>query len=352
MVTGLPTDRPAAPVRAAISAAAEVAGKHIPDGVVVPQHEREIILMQREIDSNAELVGAYAADADRLSAAKGSGSLSTPAATRLAKLEKALGAARATDAKLLAKAKTQVAALGGATPPCAGVAFVTFNDANDAVRLLQQGSVALPALGTKPFNVERPPEPSDVLWENLGCTDGAVRQLRGTIYMTLLSLGGAFLIGASAFLQPKAAQHSDADSPLKQLAVVAIGRRPCRLQPPRPLPGCNPCASQAATRPCRATAPRTPCPCPCPCRPRPCCSAADPSPHHAPLSTQHSPFTLTPIRHGRATHRLPCGLHLGAHHGGRLHAAHHGHLQGGLSGAQACRLPDPRHALDHRFLRR
>ena len=77
-----------------------------------------------------------------------------------------------------------------------------------------EGSVALPALGTKPFNVERPPEPSDVLWENLGCTDGAARQLRGTIYMTLLSLGGAFLIGASAFLQPKAAQHSDADSPL------------------------------------------------------------------------------------------------------------------------------------------
>ena len=177
MVTGLPSDGPAAPVRAAVSAAAEVAGKHIPDGVVVPQHEREIILMQREIDSNTELVGAYAADADRLSAAKGAGSLSTPGAKRLAKLEKALGAARATDAKLMAKAKTQVAALGGATPPCAGVAFVTFNDANDAVRLLQQGSVALPALGPKPFKVQRPPEPSDVLWENLGCKDGAARQV-------------------------------------------------------------------------------------------------------------------------------------------------------------------------------
>ena len=138
----------------------------------------------------------------------------------------------------MAKAKTQVEALGGATPPCAGVAFVTFNDANDAVRLLQQGSVALPALGTKPFNVERPPEPSDVLWENLGCTDGAARQLRGTIYMTLLSLGGAFLIGASAFLQPKAAQHSEADSALKQLAVVAIGT---------PVPPATPVPSQAAT---------------------------------------------------------------------------------------------------------
>ena len=123
----------------------------------------------------------------------------------------------------MAKAKTQVGALGGATPPCAGVAFVTFNDANDAVRLLQQGSVALPALGTKPFGVERPPEPSDVLWENLGCKDGGRRQLRGTIYMTILSLGGAFLIGASAFLQPKAAEHEDNASPLKQLAVVAIG---------------------------------------------------------------------------------------------------------------------------------
>ena len=91
------------------------------------------------------------------------------------------------------------------------------------MRLLQQGSVALPALGTKPFGVERPPEPSDVLWENLGCKDGGRRQLRGTIYMTILSLGGAFLIGASAFLQPKAAEHEDNASPLKQLAVVAIG---------------------------------------------------------------------------------------------------------------------------------
>ena len=44
MVTGLPTDGPAAPVRAAISAAPEVKGKHIPDGVVVPQHERDLIL--------------------------------------------------------------------------------------------------------------------------------------------------------------------------------------------------------------------------------------------------------------------------------------------------------------------
>ena len=44
MVTGLPTDGPAAPVRAAISAAPEVKGKHIRDGVVVPQHERELIL--------------------------------------------------------------------------------------------------------------------------------------------------------------------------------------------------------------------------------------------------------------------------------------------------------------------
>ena len=36
----------------------------------------------------------------------------------------------------MAKATAHVGALGGATPPCAGVAFVTFNDANDAVRLL------------------------------------------------------------------------------------------------------------------------------------------------------------------------------------------------------------------------
>ena len=53
-----------------------------------------------------------------------------------------------------------------------------------------------------------PPEPSDVIWENLGCADGLSRQLRGTFYMLLLSLMGAFLIGASAYLQPKATAAS------------------------------------------------------------------------------------------------------------------------------------------------
>ena len=66
-----------------------------------------------------------------------------------------------------------------------------------------------------------------MLWENLGCTDGAARQLRGTLYMALLSLAGAFLIGASSYLQssPKAAeaQVEVATSWTGQLAVVAIG---------------------------------------------------------------------------------------------------------------------------------
>ena len=87
--------------------------------------------------------------------------------------------------------------------------------------------------------------------------------------MTVLSLGGAFLIGASAFLQPKAAQHSDADSPLKQLAVVAIGT---------PVPACTPRASHpylqaaAARTPCRLTLTITLNP--HPDQARSCCSSA------------------------------------------------------------------------------
>ena len=297
MISGLPRDGPA-PVRAAINAAVEVAGKHISadnhivevagkpvDGVVVPQHQRELILMQREIESNAKLIKEYKKDADRL---KGSGRLSMPGAGRLTKLEKALEAAHATEAKLMAKAKTQVEKLGGTTPPCAGVAFVTFNDANNAVKLLQQESIVLPGLGAAPFKVERPPEPSDVLWENLGCTDATARQLRGTVYMALLSMAGAFLIGASAYLQPAAAKHPDADSPLKQLAVVASGA-----------------LVQAAT---------------------PCVQAATLQPAPPGRSPTHP-------RHDCTARGLPRSLHHGAHRRGSLHEAHHGHVQGGVAGA-------------------
>ena len=34
--------------------------------------------------------------------------------------------------------------------------------------------------------------------------------VKGTFYMTTLSLAGAFLIGASAYLQPKATERNDA----------------------------------------------------------------------------------------------------------------------------------------------
>ena len=101
------------------------------------------------------------------------------------------------------KVASAAAAFGPEGPACAGVAFVTFSDAHDAVWLLERGTIALPSLADSPFAVARPPEPSDVIWENLGCDDAPCRQVIGTLAMLALSLVGAGAIGASAYLQPK-----------------------------------------------------------------------------------------------------------------------------------------------------
>ena len=72
-----------------------------------------------------------------------------------------------------------------------------------------------------PPQVVRPPEPSDVIWENLGCADGAWRQVVGTTAMTLLSLTGSLLIGGSTYLQPKA--EKEADSATDQIGAMVVG---------------------------------------------------------------------------------------------------------------------------------
>lgn len=118
------------------------------------------------------------------------------------------------------------AAHGYGGPLCAGTAFVTLRSARDALALLENGTILLPELSEEPFPISRPPEPSDVIWENLGCADAFRRQVRGTLYMTLLSLLGAFLIGASSYLQPKAVErNANADKGAAadlQVAVVGL----------------------------------------------------------------------------------------------------------------------------------
>ena len=233
MVSGLPRDLTAGPIETALAAAPEVAHLHVADhGIVVPLHQRELILQQRELASNGAKREAYAADIDALTVAKQKlGSLSPEGAQRLEKLKTALTQADGARQKLLDGARDIVTGKYDAEGPrCAGVAFITFEDAHDALSLLEQGSISLPSIGSSPFPVERPPEPSDVIWENLGCTDGVARQLRGTFYMFCLSLMGAFLIGASAYLQPKgmasngeAAGITDISGMTADLGVIIVG---------------------------------------------------------------------------------------------------------------------------------
>ena len=221
MVTGLPRDLPAAPIQRALEEAPEVRVLH--EGVIVPLHQRELILTKRELDANTAKREAYTTDMDALLAARQrNGTLSAAGGTRLDKLKKALADADGARQALLAKAKELVGQFEAGGPKCAGVAFVTFTDAHDAIALLDQGEIALPTIGSHPFSVERPPEPSDVIWENLGSTDGLSRQLQGTCYMTVLSLGGALLIGASAYLQPKATE-SNGGGAAGDLGVMAVG---------------------------------------------------------------------------------------------------------------------------------
>eukprot|EP00965_Chrysotila_dentata_P003591 117975-Pleurochrysis_carterae.AAC.1 len=70
-------------------------------------------------------------------------------------------------------------------------------------------------------SVARPPEPTDVIWRNLGEKDANSRQLRGTLYMLLLSLAGATLIGAISYLQPKVLQT--VQTAVSDIAVQVIG---------------------------------------------------------------------------------------------------------------------------------
>ena len=91
MVSGLPRELTAGPIETALAAAPEVAHLHVADhGIVVPLHQRELILQQRELASNGAKREAYAADIDALTVAKQKlGSLSPEGAQRLEKLKSA-----------------------------------------------------------------------------------------------------------------------------------------------------------------------------------------------------------------------------------------------------------------------
>ena len=142
MVSGLPRDLTAGPIETALAAAPEVAHLHVADhGIVVPLHQRELILQQRELASNGAKREAYAADIDALTVAKQKlGSLSPEGAQRLEKLKTALTQADGARQKLLDGARDIVTGKYDAEGPrCAGVAFITFEDAHDALSLLEQG---------------------------------------------------------------------------------------------------------------------------------------------------------------------------------------------------------------------
>lgn len=233
MILNLPRDLAGAPVQRAIESALSI-GSLANDAsaamaVVVALDQRALILKQRELSASATKLSACKAAIRELTDWQGKNQLTQAGAARLVKLQTALKDAEAVEERLLEQTEALVATLGRDGPRCAGVAFVTFSHAKHALSVLARKSVAIPGLSADfsdvTFPVKRPPEPSDVIWENLGCTDGLGRQLRGTIYMLLLSLAGAFLIGASAYLQPKATEINAAEgkSVAADLSVMVIG---------------------------------------------------------------------------------------------------------------------------------
>ena len=231
MILNLPRDLAGAPVQRAIESALSI-GSSANDAsaaVVVALDQRDLILKQRELSAAAAKLSACKAAIKELTDWQGKNQLTQAGAARLAKLQTALKDAEAVEERLLEQTEAFVVTLGRDGPRCAGVAFVTFSHAKHALSVLARKSVAIPGLSADfsdvTFPVKRPPEPSDVIWENLGCTDGLRRQLRGTIYMLLLSLAGAFLIGASAYLQPKATKMNAAEGKgvTADLSVMVIG---------------------------------------------------------------------------------------------------------------------------------
>ena len=100
---------------------------------------------------------------------------------------------------------------------CAGSAFVSLDKASDAVALIKRGVLTVEVANEEPMDrrdegkttayacrVYRPPEPSDIIWENIECEDGLKRQVKGTLGMTLLSFSGTAVIAVTSFLQPAA----------------------------------------------------------------------------------------------------------------------------------------------------
>ena len=100
---------------------------------------------------------------------------------------------------------------------CAGSAFVSLDKASDAEALIKRGVLTVEVVNEEPMDkrdegkttayncrVYRPPEPSDIIWENIECEDGLSRQIKGTLGMTLLSFAGTAVIAVTSFLQPAA----------------------------------------------------------------------------------------------------------------------------------------------------
>ena len=226
MISGLPRGVTAMEVEAALAEAPEIKARSVT--IVAARFERELILLHRELTACDATRRAYEADIAALTSARAhKASLSPAAEARLTKLQGALAEAdKARDALLEKASDPALNPEGGAFS--AGVAFVTFADARDAVALLEQRTIALPRLGSggaprsAAFPVARPPEPSDIIWENLGVADAWGRQVRGTAYMLLLSLSGAFLIGASSYLQPKKLESNE-DGMKGELTVMVVG---------------------------------------------------------------------------------------------------------------------------------
>jgi len=175
--------------------------------VSVPLEQRELTLAAKQWQELNKLIEARTADLDALSKF-GEEKLSKENTKRFKGLKDAKDADDAAKKKLAEQISAEADKKEKVKP--AGLAYVTMTKQKGVDLMLKDAvndNFKTTGNDSKGATIEmtfrRPPEPTDIIWPNLGSASiNKGRQVRATIYCLLLSCIGSVVIGGMNFVQP------------------------------------------------------------------------------------------------------------------------------------------------------
>ncbi|KAL1522091.1 hypothetical protein AB1Y20_021734 [Prymnesium parvum] len=166
--------------------------------VAVPVIQRSLKLLVEKYETLGVLIREREKARDELKAVPDV--LSERAAKRLKKLEAALEEDYKTRKELAAQllAANEVE---GKEIQLAGVAYATMSNEKYVPQLMDKTLTGTIGAQEVTLKFRRPPEPTDIIWTNLGSTDSFKRQFIGTLACLVLSLMGSLIIGFTTLYQ-------------------------------------------------------------------------------------------------------------------------------------------------------